>query len=79
MQSVNYPPVDFRLLTMLFKFLIFTKIILIKAEKKEIQRQLRKMFWIMNVKNRDNKAYLWLWIGRVLCGCKVVLSFFELQ
>lgn len=44
MQSVNYPPVDFRLLTMLFKFLIFTKIILIKAEKKEIQRQLRKMF-----------------------------------
>lgn len=63
MQSVNYPHVDFRLFTTLFKFLIFTKIILIKAEKKEIQRQLRKMFWIMNVKNRDNKAYLWLWIG----------------
>lgn len=33
----------------------------------------------MNVKNRDNKAYLWLWIGRVLCDCKVLLSFLELK
>lgn len=38
MQSVNYPPVDFKLLTTLFTFLIFTEIILIKAKKKEIQR-----------------------------------------
>lgn len=44
MQRVNYPPVDFRLLTTLFTFLIFTEIILIKDEKKEIQKQLRKMF-----------------------------------